>query len=180
MKGGLDMWKKMTFVLASLLMGIVMVFGYFFVNGMYSKSTDNRRLIQLSPAEKDLVLGEMRSMLRAINGIVDGLAKKDMSKAAGAASSAGMGMAVDVNPVLMAKLPLDFKELGMGTHAQFDELASGIKSGMTQDMVLQKLSIITSRCIACHEVNRLGQAGTNGFPGYRTPLMWSSYATKDF
>lgn len=150
------MWKKLTFIFGSLLLAVTLVFGYFFVNGMYSKSTDNRRLIQLTPVEKDLVLGEMRTMLTAVNGVVDALAKGDMPKAAEAASSAGMAMAVDVNPILMAKLPLDFKELGMGTHGQFDELAAQIKSGVSQEIVLQKLSVITSRCIACHEVNRLG------------------------
>lgn len=151
------MWKKLTFVLAALLISIVAVFGYFFVNGMVSKSTDNRRLIQLSSAEKDLVLGEMRTMLKAVNGVIDALAKNDMMKAAESASSAGMAMAVDVDPILMAKLPLDFKELGIGTHKLFDELTKDIKAGASQPAVLQRLSTITSRCIACHEVNRLGQ-----------------------
>ena len=150
------MWKTLTFTFGALLLAVVLIFGYFFVSGIYTKSTDNRRLIQLSPVEKDLVLGEMRTMLKAVNGVIDALSKGDMSNAAVAASSAGMAMAVDVNPMLMAKLPLDFKELGMGTHGQFDELAAQIKSGTSQDLVLQKLSSITSRCIACHEVNRLG------------------------
>lgn len=158
------MWKTLTFVLASLLIGVFLVFGYFFVNGMYSTSSDNRRLIELAPAEKDLVLGEMRSMLKAVNGVIDALATKDMAKAADAASSAGMGMAVDVNPVLMAKLPLDFKELGMGTHAQFDELAAAIRSGADQESVLKSLSGITSRCVACHEVNRLSMTHSYSSP----------------
>lgn len=150
------MWKKLALILASILSAVILVFGYFFVNGMHSQSTDSRRLIQLSPAEKDLVLGEMRAMLKAVNGIIDALAKGDLPKAALAASSAGMKMAVDVNPLLMAKLPLDFKKLGMGTHTQFDELAAQINAGAKGDVVLKRLSEITSRCIACHEVNRFG------------------------
>lgn len=177
------MWKKLTFILASALVAVVLTFGYFFVNGIYSKSTDNRRLIPLSPAEKDLVLGEMRTMLKAVNGIVDALAKGDMTKAAEAAGSAGMAMAVDVNPVLMAKLPLDFKELGMGTHAQFDDLAAQIKSGAKQEIVLQRLSGITSRCIACHETNRLGINGRPSFksddsPFAATPFAFNAFASK--
>lgn len=174
------MWKKLTFVLATILAAVIFVFGYFFVNGIYSKSSDNRRLIQLSPSEKDLVLGEMRAMLKAVNGIVDALGKGDMPKAAEAASSAGMGMAVDVNPVLMAKLPLDFKELGMGTHGQFDELAAQIKAGAKQEVVLQRLSTITSRCISCHEANRLGLKGGSSFEPGETLFGVSPLAERAF
>lgn len=151
------MWKKLTFLFGSLLLVVLLAFGYFFVSGIYTQSTDNRRLISLSPSEKDLVLGEMRSMLKAVNGLIDALAKNDMAEAAKAASSAGMAMAVDATPLLMTKLPLDFKELGMGTHKEFDELAAQIKSGTSTELVLQKLSAITHRYVACHESNRLSE-----------------------
>jgi hypothetical protein len=155
------MWKTLTLVFGSLLIVISLVFGYFFINGVTSKSADNRRIIPLTPVEKDLVLGEMRSMLKAVNGIIDALAKNDMLKAADSARSAGMAMAVDANPILMAKLPLDFKQLGMGTHAQFDELAAQIKAGATQELILQRLSTITNRCVACHDGNRIGMRDLN-------------------
>ncbi len=132
------------------------VFAFFFVRGTTSVSTDQRRSVNLSPVEKDLVLGEMRTMLKAINGMLGALSDGDMSKAAEAATSAGMAMAVDASPILMAKLPLDFKELGMGTHKAFDDLSSEIKKGATVPQVLVKMHQITNRCIACHETNRLG------------------------
>jgi hypothetical protein len=132
------------------------VFAFFFVRGTTSVSTDQRRSVNLSPVEKDLVLGEMRTMLKAINGMLGALSDGDMNKAAEAATSAGMTMAVDTSPILMAKLPLDFKELGMGTHKAFDDLSSEIKKGATLPQVLVKMHQITNRCIACHETNRLG------------------------
>lgn len=132
------------------------VFAFFFVRGATSVSTDQRRSVNLSPVEKDLVLGEMRTMLKAINGMLGALSDGDMNKAAEAATSAGMAMAVDTSPILMAKLPLDFKELGMGTHKAFDDLSSEIKKGATVPQVLVKMHQITNRCIACHETNRLG------------------------
>lgn len=132
------------------------IFAFFFVKGTTSIGTDQRRSVSLSPVEKDLVLGEMRTMLKAVNGMLGALGENDMKKAAEAAATAGMAMAVDASPILMAKLPLDFKELGMGTHRAFDDLASEIKLGAALPQVLVKMHQITNRCVACHETNRLG------------------------
>ena len=142
-------------VLWSLTVG---VFAIFFVKGTTTVSSDQRRAIMLSPVEKDLVLGEMRTMLTAVNGVLGALSENDMKKAAQAASTAGMAMAVDVNPILMAKLPLDFKELGMGTHKAFDDISEAIGKGATLPEILKSMHQITNRCVACHEVNRLSSA----------------------
>jgi len=151
------MWKKLALGLALVLALIVAAFGYFFVQGTSVKGADNRRTILLTPAERDLVLTEMRHMLKAVNGIVDALAAGDMPRAAQAASSAGMGMADGVNPLLLMKVPLDFKQLGFGTHTQFDQLAAQINQGnMTQTAALQRLSAITSQCVKCHQTYQLG------------------------
>lgn len=121
-------------------------------------SSDQRRAIMLSPSEKDLVLGEMRTMLTAVNGVLGALSENDMKKATLAASSAGMAMAVDTSPILMAKLPLDFKELGMGTHKAFDDISAAIGKGATLPEILKSMHQITNRCVACHQVNRLSSA----------------------
>ncbi|MBK9040609.1 MAG: hypothetical protein IPL83_15845 [Bdellovibrionales bacterium] len=141
----------------SLILWVLTVglFAIFFVKGTTTVSSDQRRAILLSPSEKDLVLGEMRTMLTAVNGVLGALSENDMKKAALAASSAGMAMAVDTSPILMAKLPLDFKELGMGTHKAFDDISTAIGKGTTLPEILKSMHQITNRCVACHEVNRL-------------------------
>jgi len=141
----------------SLILWILTVglFAIFFVKGTTTVSSDERRTILLSPSEKDLVLGEMRTMLTAVNGVLGALSENDMKKAALAASSAGMAMAVDTSPILMAKLPLDFKELGMGTHKAFDDISAAIDKGATLPEILKSMHQITNRCVACHRVNRL-------------------------
>ncbi len=131
------------------------VFAIYFVKGMTTASSDQRRAIMLSLSEKDLVLGEMRSMLSALNGMLGALSEGDVNRAAAAASSAGMAMAVDVNPILMAKLPLDFKELGMGTHKAFDDISVDITNGVALPKILKRMSQITNRCVTCHQANRL-------------------------
>ena len=86
--------------------------------------------IVLAPAERDLILGEMRMLLKAVHGVVTGLAGQDQEagrrQMEQAARSAGMGMAEDVNPALIAKLPLPFKQMGMSIHKDMDALAEAI------------------------------------------------------
>lgn len=149
---------KSTAFLISIALWVVTVgfAAYFFVNGNTAPSSDQRRAILLSAPEKDLVLGEMRGILSAVNGIFEGLSKSDLPAIAEAASTAGMGMAADVNPALMAKLPLEFKSLGMSLHRDFDELSAKVRGGMGRDQVITRMAEMTRKCVACHQTYRLG------------------------
>ena len=135
------------------------VLGWLFVKGQTSLSSDGRTIVHLAPAERDFILTEMRQLLQAVHGIVTGVSQLDQdqgrTQAATAARSAGMVMAVDDNPTLMLKLPLPMKQLGMSVHRDFDELAGAITEGATSQQILQGLSAITTRCLACHEMYQL-------------------------
>ena len=136
----------------------IAVAGWFFVQGVTTQGTDGRTQIALVPAERDLILGEMRMLLKAIHGVVAGLAGQDQeagrTQMEQAARSAGMHMAEDVNPALMAKLPLPFKQMGMSIHHDMDVLADAIAQKETQQQILQRLSNMTARCTACHDMYR--------------------------
>jgi len=132
--------------------------GWFFVQGWTAESTDGRTQIVLAPTERDLILGEMRMLLKAVHGVVAGLAgqgqEADRAQMEQAARSAGMHMAEDVNPALMAKLPLPFKQLGMSIHADMDALADAVIQKESSQQILQRLSNMTARCTACHDMYR--------------------------
>ena len=132
--------------------------GWFFVQGWTAQGIDGRTHIVLAPAERDLILGEMRLLLKAVHGVVTGLAGQnqaaDRTQMEQAARSAGMHMAADVNPALMAKLPLPFKQMGMSIHKDMDALADAIANKETSQQILQRLSSMTSRCTTCHDVYR--------------------------
>ena len=134
------------------------VAGWFFVQGWTTKSTDGRTQIVLAPAERDLILGEMRLLLKSVHGVVTGLADQgqevNRTQMEQAARSAGMHMAEDVNPALMAKLPLPFKQMGMSIHHDMDALADAIVDKETSQQILQRLSNMTVRCTTCHDVYR--------------------------
>jgi hypothetical protein len=136
------------------------VAGWFFVQGWTTESTDGRMTIVLAPTERDLILGEMRMLLKAVHGVVTGLAGQDQEagrrQMEQAARSAGMDMAADVNPALMAKLPLPFKQMGMSIHKDMDALADAVVQKETSQQILQRLSNMTARCTTCHDMYRFG------------------------
>jgi hypothetical protein len=134
------------------------VAGWFFVEGWTTQATDGRTHIMLAPAERDLILGEMRMLLKAVHGVVTGLAGQgqevNRTQMEQAARSAGMHMAEDVNPALIAKLPLPFKQMGMSIHHDMDALANAIANKETSQQILQRLSSMTARCTTCHDMYR--------------------------
>jgi hypothetical protein len=136
----------------------IAVVGWFFVKGWTTESRDGRTQIVLASAERDLILGEMRMLLKAVHGVVTGLAgqgqEADRTQMEQAARSAGMHMAEDVNPALMAKLPLPFKQMGMSIHKDMDALADAVIQKETPQQILQRLSNMTARCTTCHDMYR--------------------------
>lgn len=160
--GFLGVWDDLgmntrTLAIASLVLWLVTagVAIRFFVFGTTTVSTDNRREVGLTAGERDMVLGEMRTMLASVNGVLDGLSRNDRQKMQASATGAGMGMAVDATPGLMAKLPLEFKQMGMDTHRSFDALAESVTKGADDKQVIQALTAITARCVGCHAGYRL-------------------------
>jgi len=131
------------------------VFGYFFVRGWTSESSDRRTAVHLSPAERDLVLAEMRQMLHSVHNFVTGLSAGDRKIMEQAARASGMATAADVNPIIMAKLPPAFKQQGLSVHRDFDALAADVAQGADQATVLREFTGITARCVGCHTSYRL-------------------------
>ncbi len=137
-----------------------------FFQGSTQTGRDQRTEIVLSPQERAVILSEMRQLLAAVQGILAGLSHHD--RAAGtklavqAARSGGMAQAADVDPSLMLKLPLAFKEMGMSVHRDLDRLADDLTKGASVDSAISGLASITSRCVACHETFRLPERQATG------------------
>jgi hypothetical protein len=132
--------------------------GWFFVQGWTAKGSDGRTEIRLASTERDLILSEMRQLLKAIDEVLRQLGEPmpDRQAIQSAARSAGTGMAADVNPTLMAKLPLPFKQMGMSIHKDMDALADAMVQNETPQQILKRLSSMTARCTTCHDLYRFG------------------------
>ena len=137
----------------------VAVFAWFFIRGNTVAGSDNRTAVVLNPGERDFALREMRGMLSSAYGILEGINRGDLKQVAKAARAAGMGTAADVNPALMAKLPLPFKQLGMSVHREMDELAAAAESGKPVEELQQMLTSALSKCVACHAAWQIKAGG---------------------
>ncbi|MEI7014125.1 hypothetical protein [Leptospira licerasiae] len=152
--------KKIPLGLISLVLWAISasVFLYFFFSGNVSESIDGRTAIHLNPQEKNLVLTEMRGLLTSVNGIVAALADEDYKKAELAASASGMGMVKkleDEEKTILLKLPIEFKQLGFGTHAQFDKIAEDLRQKKEPKIILKELDKLTQNCVRCHATYKI-------------------------
>ncbi|MBV1864134.1 MAG: hypothetical protein KUG74_06815 [Rhodobacteraceae bacterium] len=119
-------------------------------------NADERTPILVEPAELDALLGEMRSFLEAVQSITEGIAKDNMEAVSQAASVMGMRAAQGVPAPLMAKLPLEFKKLGMVTHQAFDEISLSASISDEPIEIVAELSELLLNCTACHASYRFG------------------------
>ena len=144
--------KSNKFAQIALLLWVVtiVVFAWFFIRGNTVAGTDGRIAVVLQAGERDLVLTEMRGLLAATQQILEGANQGDMQRIGKAARAAGMAGAADVNPALMAKLPIEFKQLGMSVHQDMDDIAKAAEGGKSPAEILQMASNTLTKCVACH------------------------------
>ena len=129
--------------------------GFKFIKGSTVTAVDGREAIVLMPAERDLILGEMRGMLAAVQEIISAVNAGDMDAVKAVTHRVGMAEVEGVPPETMLKLPMAFKRLGRSTHAGFDEV--GLAADMGSEAVLEMLEENMAKCVACHEAYRLGE-----------------------
>ncbi len=151
------MYKRLFFVAIGLWLVTLSVVATLFLRGITTPGSDGRTAISLTTSERDFVLGEMRGMLGAVQGVIEGIAANNASAVAKAASSGGLAIEAGVPVTLMAKLPLDFKHQGMAMHTGFDELAAAATRGESSALLTARLAEHINLCIGCHQSFRFNQ-----------------------
>ena len=119
-----------------------------------SKSSDTRELIQLTAAEKDIVLTEMRIFLTSTQQIIKGISEDDMELVASQAKKSGKAAQAEIPASLAKKLPVQFKKLGSDTHVKFDQIAMDAEDLGDSEHALSQLSVLLHNCTSCHELYR--------------------------
>lgn len=142
--------NKIALLAILLWLATLLVFAWFFIRGNTVSGTDNRTAVVLAAGERNLILSEMRGLLAGTQKILDGINHNDAKQVAQAARAVGMASAADVNPALMAKLPLPFKQLGMSVHRDMDDLAQAAETGKPVAELQVMLTDTLSKCVACH------------------------------
>ena len=126
--------------------------GYIFtVRGNVVKGDDGRLAVVMSGKDRVRILGEMRGFLETVQSISGAAAETDMKAVEKIARANGMAKTGGESPAFVASLPLEFKTLGMDTHANFDKLADLAATNPTPAVLIGKLSEDMLNCVACHE-----------------------------
>ncbi|PJZ68142.1 hypothetical protein CH373_14230 [Leptospira perolatii] len=150
-------WGLVSFLLWAVTFSCLV---YFFVFGQTTKSKDGRTAIHLTEDEKLLVLTEMRGLLTSLNGILGSLSEGDYVNAAKFSSASGMSLVQSLEneeKKILIKLPIEFKQLGFGTHRQFDVLAGLLKEKKDMKIILKEMDSLTKKCVACHAAYKIAQ-----------------------
>jgi len=138
---------------AIILMLLLIIAGMaykFIVVGSTERAEDGRVAVLLEPAERDLMLKEMRGFVEGLQEISESLSKEDMKGVAKAARAMGTSRAHDVPLGMMGKLPLEFKKLAFSTHGGFDAIAMDAETIALPKHTLSQLSEVLQNCVACH------------------------------
>jgi len=147
---------KLAWSISFILLLLVGAMGYtFIIKGETVAASDGRSAIILAEGERDLVLGEMRTFLDVVQGILIAVDKDDMAEVAKHAKSVGFAAQEGMPPSLMKKLPMEFKKIGMGTHKAFDQLAMDAADLGDKGQVIKQLGELMQRCVACHALYRI-------------------------
>lgn len=139
-------------VLLILAAGMAWKFGW---QGSVRPAADGRTAIVLEPGERALILAEMRGFVESIQQIAQGLSREEMETVIRAARKSGRAAQQQVPAPLMGKLPMTFKQLGLDTHQQFDQLALDAEQLGDPSHSLQQLGRLMQNCVACHSAYRL-------------------------
>lgn len=147
---------KVCWILSLVLLLVVGAMAYkFILSGATAPASDGRQALLLEPAERDLVLAEMRAFLASVQNITQGVSEENMPMVAEAARRVGAAAQQAVPGSLVGKLPLEFKKLGFDTHKQFDLLALDAEQLGDPAHTLAQLSTLMQNCVACHAVYRI-------------------------
>ena len=142
------------FVVAVGLLSIALA-ARFMVIGTVEASPDGRTEIVVTSAERDLILDEMRSLLEAVQAVIVANNAGDLNTVAVASRLVGRENMDPRSAEFAARLPMDFRKLGMDTHMRFDKLALDADQFESTEHVYQQLGEITANCVACHRAYRL-------------------------
>jgi multidrug efflux pump subunit AcrB len=141
---------KILWGIITLLLLMLTAIGYKIVQGDVAPSDDERIAVNLSKAERNLILNEMRNFLVSTQNISEAITNNDLKLAAKLASRAGMQAEKNTPGSLLSKIPLAMKTLGFDTRQKFDQISSDATMLKEANHSRKQLDQLMKNCIACH------------------------------
>jgi len=142
--------KKLSYLLNIVLIGVVGYGAFKFVTGNVVMADDGRTSIVVTADEKEFLMADMRLFLEAVEGITTATGAGDMAAVIDIATERGVAATGNEPAALMAKIPLEMKQLGFGTHDFFDTVAGIARDTNDATQVTVAMGELLGRCTSCH------------------------------
>jgi len=153
----MNKWK--TVALGALLLWVATIaLGAFMITReVTTLEEDGRAVIDFNQGEVDFTLEEMRGLLETVHDIVLALDGDDMAGVADAVDGKGVAEAMANTPKsILAKIPLEFRTLGMAMHGGFEEIGTAAAAeDADTGKIVELLGDQIGRCVACHASYKL-------------------------
>jgi cytochrome c556 len=149
--------KRKSIALALTLAAAATVTSPVWAQSSSAMQTDRRIAINVSQAEKNQVLSEMREFLHGFHSINIAMARQDM-KALGI-TARPMGALLDRMPVkLKERLPEEFTQLAIAMNEAFQNLARDAEDNGDMRKAHENLAEVMTYCSGCHDTYRFNVA----------------------
>ncbi len=140
-------YQILTILLSVILAGLIYKF---LIGNDTTQAEDGRQAITVTATEAAHIRNGMRTFLSSLQQITQGLAVGDLTQVVTAAQVAGTHNETGTPVTLMAKLPMEFRQLGFTAHGKFDEIAAKAETG-EQEGILALLDSTLQQCNNCHQ-----------------------------
>jgi cytochrome c556 len=145
--------KRKSIALALILAAAATVSSPVWAQSSSAMHTDRRIVINVSQAEKNHVLSEMREFLHGFHAINIAMARQDM-KALGTIARP-MGALLDRLPVkLKERLPEEFTQLAIAMNEAFQNLARDAETNGDMRKAHENMAEVMTYCSGCHDTYR--------------------------
>lgn len=114
-----------------------------------------REAVRLTPEQATFVRNEMRGFLVTLQGMNEGLAKRDFEYVANMARQSGHEVTTGAPRGLGLAFPQGFRELGSATHKGFDQIAVDAREFGDVRVTTEQISALMKNCIQCHATYRI-------------------------
>ena len=112
---------------------------------------DERKAIALTEPTFLFVLGEMRNLMDALQGVMEAAGKGDWDKAAAAADKSGMKASKATPKEVTAELPDEIRQMSRQMRLAFDAVAETATSKRDAAAVSTKVAETMQLCNTCHQ-----------------------------
>ena len=109
-----------------------------------------RMTLQLTAAERDYILNEMRFQLDMLYVISEGLSRKDMNTVAVAARRRGTDTLAQVPAAVYEKAPPAFRDLIRESRAKIDQIAVEAEAKAAPEAIQRRVTELLGMCNSCH------------------------------